>query len=155
MDGECGHSRTINLCAKPRTKKPTNSRVQGALSSAMGQSRGRGLETSSALGGQTPSPVAPAPLLWSHSGCLCLRHGLPLGTPSAPMWTRSQAPCEGIRQGLWGLQPLSYLINEKNESKIRVSSQQTSSCVIAAPVCYVHPFRTISAPVNVVKALPS
>lgn len=60
MDGECGHTRNINLRAKPRTKKPTHCTVQRALSSATGKSHGRGSETSSTLAGQTPAPpVAP------------------------------------------------------------------------------------------------
>lgn len=57
MDGECGHARHINLCAKPPTKEPTNSIVRGALSSATGKSHRRGAGTSSAPG----APAHPAP----------------------------------------------------------------------------------------------
>lgn len=61
MDGECGHTWDINLDAKPGTKKPTNSIIQRALSSAASKSHGKGFETFSALEDRGPlCPVAPA-----------------------------------------------------------------------------------------------
>lgn len=155
MDGECGHTRNINLCAKPRTKKPTHCTVQRALSSATGKSHGRVSETSSALAGQTPAPpVAPehpvrAPFavksLWlppleRWAGPLC-----PLVDEEASSRGRD-------RTGTVGATPLCHLIKEKNESETGVSSQQKSSRVIAAPVGGTRSASTVSAPVNVVKA---
>lgn len=140
MDGECGHTRNINLHAKPRTKKPTPCTVRRALSSATGKSHGRGSETSSALAGQTPAPpVAPGhpvrapfavkslwlPPLERWAGPLC-----PLGWPCG---RGGRLAGKGTGQGPWGLRPLCHLIKEKNESETGVSSQQKSSHVMAAP----------------------
>lgn len=72
MDGECGHTWVVNLCAKPGTKKkkkkkPTNSGVQRALSSAMSKSQGKGLGTS----------FASSPFFGEVIGHLCLSDRLP------------------------------------------------------------------------------
>ena len=158
MDGEYGHIRNINLCAKPRTKKPTNSRVQRALSSATGKSHGRGLETSSALRGQIPSlPGAfnhpsPGPPAVKSLGLLLLEWWASHCTlRGSQVWTRRHGMDQ---EGGWQLPLLSWLIKE-NELKTKASSQQKMSCVIAAHLSSVHFFRTISVPMNDPKALPS